>query len=423
MDALNKLPQILISLIVLILISVLPQGSLFISEAAGPTIPYQNYVILDEPSQDAPDNGLDLETYTRALLSIEMGDSWPLEALKAQAVLARTLIVNRSGLRSSYQISSGSTAQISRSLAKHAPHADAAVKETEGQILRWQGQPAAVYYHADSGGTLAAAVNVWGKEVPYLHAAAEPFPFNGPNTTWQVSLPMSQVESKLAAGGVSVGPVSSLAPIRRDESGRILELQINGALGSKTITGFKFRSLMGSDRVKSTLFEFVGGSLPAQTARPAAQTAMQPQQTNTGATAGALKKTDISGMPKDNKNEQLIWLTKNHIFTTRELMDMLSRPDKIDSYISRGIARAEGREPMPSSSAPVQQAPSQQPVYTINVSNLSMTAAAGDTVIISGRGYGHGVGLSQWGAKAMAEHGWDYTKILGYYFPGTTIGQ
>ena len=160
---------------------------------------------MENSSQDAADGGLDLETYTRALLAIEMGDSWPLEAMKAQAVLARTFIVNRSGQRPNYQVSGSAAAQISRSLTKRAPRADMAVKATEGLILRWQGQPAAVYYHSDSGGMITAAARVWGKEVPYLKAAAEPFQGGGPNAVWQISMPMSQIEASLAAGGVSVG--------------------------------------------------------------------------------------------------------------------------------------------------------------------------------------------------------------------------
>lgn len=372
---------------------------------------------MENSSQDAADGGLDLETYTRALLAIEMGDSWPLEAMKAQAVLARTFIVNRSGQRPNYQVSGSAAAQISRSLAKRAPRADMAVKATEGLILRWQGQPAAVYYHSDSGGIITAAARVWGKEVPYLKAAAEPFQGGGPNAVWQISMPMSQIEASLAAGGVSVGSLLSLTPLRRDESGRVLELQVSGSQGVRTIAGTKFRSLLGNDRLKSTLFEFGASSqyapLSVQTARPQAQKNAAPAQT---------KKTDISGMPKGNKNEQLIWLTKHKIFTTRELMEMLSRPDKIDGYIDKGIARAEGREPMPLDAAPQQQLP-QQTAYSYSVPNLSMAAATGGTVVICGRGYGHGVGLSQWGSKAMADHGWDYTKILGYYFPGTTIGQ
>ena len=59
----------------------------------------------------------------------------------------------------------------------------------------------------------------------------------------------------------------------------------------------------------------------------------------------------------------------------------------------------------------------------IYVPNLSMSSASGPTVRIFGRGSGHGVGLSQWGAKTMAEQGWSFKQILDYYFPETTIGQ
>jgi stage II sporulation protein D len=413
-DALKRLPIIF----TVLALTALSCGNFLIGQALGQTVPYQNYVIMDNSSQDAAAGGLDLETYTRALLAIEMGESWPLEAMKAQAVLARTFIVNRSGMRPNYQVSGGAAAQVSRSLAKRAPRADMAVKATEGLILRWQGQPAAVYYHSDSGGMITAAARVWGKDVPYLKAAAEPFQGGGPNAVWQISVPMSQIEASLAAGGVSVGSIASLTPLRRDESGRVLDLQVSGSQGVRTISGTKFRSLLGNDKLKSTLFEFGGSSqyvpLNVQPAKP---------QTQKSAATAQTKKTDISGMPKGNKNDQLIWLTKHKIFTTRELMEMLSKPDKIDGYIDKGIARAEGREPMPLDAAASQQRLPQQTAYSYSVPNLSMAAATGSTVVICGRGYGHGVGLSQWGSKAMADHGWDYTKILGYYFPGTTIGQ
>jgi stage II sporulation protein D len=48
-------------------------------------------------------------------------------------------------------------------------------------------------------------------------------------------------------------------------------------------------------------------------------------------------------------------------------------------------------------------------------------SASSGTVTIRGRGWGHGVGMSQWGAKKMAEEGWDYRKILGYYYPKTQL--
>ena len=113
-------------------------------------------------------------------------------------------------------------------------------------------------------------------------------------------------------------------------------------------------------------------------------------------------------------------------------MEILSRPDEIDSYLEKGIARAEGRLPMPllpkeapgaaDDSGGIDHEPLQIPEIAY-VPKLSMDPASEQTVRIFGRGSGHGVGFSQIGAKTMAEKGWTFTQILGYYFPGTTIGQ
>ena len=50
-------------------------------------------------------------------------------------------------------------------------------------------------------------------------------------------------------------------------------------------------------------------------------------------------------------------------------------------------------------------------------------AAAGEpVVVVNGRGWGHGIGLSQWGARGFAEHGWGYARILRHYYPATKLG-
>ena len=51
------------------------------------------------------------------------------------------------------------------------------------------------------------------------------------------------------------------------------------------------------------------------------------------------------------------------------------------------------------------------------------TARAGTTLIVTGHGWGHGVGMSQWGAYGYALHGWKYRRILSHYYPGTTMGH
>src|SRR5215208_4931714 len=52
---------------------------------------------------------------------------------------------------------------------------------------------------------------------------------------------------------------------------------------------------------------------------------------------------------------------------------------------------------------------------------LAPTASAGTLFLLDGRGWGHGVGMSQWGAEGAARHGWDYKRMLAHYYPGTKL--
>jgi hypothetical protein len=54
---------------------------------------------------------------------------------------------------------------------------------------------------------------------------------------------------------------------------------------------------------------------------------------------------------------------------------------------------------------------------------ITGTARAGTALIVTGHGWGHGVGLSQWGAYGYALHGWKYHRILSHYYPGTRFGR
>ncbi len=107
-------------------------------------------------------------------------------------------------------------------------------------------------------------------------------------------------------------------------------------------------------------------------------------------------------------------------------MEILSKPNDYDLFIEKGIARAEGRLPMPEqrSEATDEDIVGTTVIPDIRYSpNLSMAFCQRSKRNDLRKGFGHGVGMSQWGAKTMAERGWNFRQILEYYFPGTTIGQ
>ena len=371
-------------------------------------------------------NIVDLEQYLRGVIKAEMDPKWDIEAVKAQCILARTFAVRAGGKHGEDDVCDGYHCQVYKGISGEDKAADRAIEETSGLILRWKGSPASVYYHSDSGGMVTSSCNVWGGDMPYLKPKAEPFSYSGPNSLWETSVTMSFIQSKLSANGTNIGTLISITPLKRDESGRIMKIEIKGTGGTKVISGYTFRNLLGAGKVKSTLFEFGSrspfineerGSLPAPRAPN--------KNINMPSAAKVTEKTDLSEMPED-KEEKLIWLTEKKVFTTLELMEILSKPDDYDLFIEKGIARAEGRLPMPEQPAErtVEDLPETTEMTDIIYSpHLSMTSAAGQNVKILGRGSGHGVGMSQWGAKTMAEKGWTFTQILYYYFPGTTIGQ
>ena len=153
------------------------------------------------------------------------------------------------------------------------------------------------------------------------------------------------------------------------------------------------------------------------TAKPAAKIVQIPKQ-NAAAPAA-----QIAGMP-ENDADKLYWMAKNNVFTMRELLSMIGDDSKYPQYVAEGLARmAKMKNPPAKAEKPkpeVKPAP-QATVTEAAASALSMDGTSAQTVVMYGRGYGHGVGFPQWTAKALAEAGWDYKRMLEYYFQGTKL--
>lgn len=365
-------------------------------------------------------NKVDVEEYLKGVLKSEMSPSWPKEALKAQAVLARTYTL-ASKKHGAYDICDETHCQVYRGTADESPAITQAVNETKGQILTYGGAPAQTFFFSDSGGMTTSSQSVWGGVVPYLTPKADPVPNDSPNKTWQAKLTMAQIGKKLTAAGAGVGTLKSLRPYKRDKSGRIEQIELKGSAGTKIISGNKFRTAVGATVVKSTLFEFNRQSAykvsTTTVAKPAAKIVQIPKQ-NAAAPAA-----QIAGMP-ENDADKLYWMAKNNVFTMRELLSMIGDDSKYPQYVAEGLARmAKMKNPPAKAEKPkpeVKPAP-QATVTEAAASALSMEGTSAQTVVMYGRGYGHGVGFPQWTAKALAEAGWDYKRMLEYYFQGTKL--
>lgn len=245
-------------------------------------------------------NVLDLESYLRGVVPSEMQASWHVEALKAQAVAARTYTLVNLSPQSDYDVCATDDCQVYGGMDAEHPATDQALLATEGQVLTYQGDFARTYYHADSGGVIASSAEVWGGELPYLQTFQDVVS-DGPHRRWTLRLEPARVAQGLNPIGLGVGSVQGMRVLQASASGRVLRAEVWGSAGRSTLSGATLRQQLRSWGLKSTRFVMTG---------------------------------DLS---------------------------------------------------------------------------------------VSGEGWGHGVGMSQYGARALAEAGYSYSQILRFYYPDTQI--
>ncbi|HSL49121.1 MAG TPA: SpoIID/LytB domain-containing protein [Candidatus Deferrimicrobiaceae bacterium] len=252
-------------------------------------------------------NELPLEEYLAGAVKAEAGDKMPLEMLKAQAVVARTYAAYHRRLNAEKAFHIVASTLNQQYLGRVAPDSAvwAAVKETAGQVLLWNGELFPAFYHTDSGGHTEDPRVVFATSgMPALRPVRVAFPSGSPHERWRLDLPLAELSSALLRGGISVGRVVALDVLERSTSLRVARIAVRGTAGTVTLRGNDLRRLVGYDTLKSTLFA---------------------------------------------------------------------------------------------------------------------VAVAGPVARFVGRGYGHGVGLDQWSAKAMADRGWSAAQIVGYYYPGAAL--
>ncbi len=251
-------------------------------------------------------NHLNLEEYLYGVMRSEVPHYWPMEALKAQAIAARTFALNRiSGMRDrDYDVTSDIYSQVYGGRGGERWRTTRAVKSTKNKILTYKGEIIPAYYHSICGGHTENAENVFGLEIAPLEGRPCPFCRGAKGMYWKVKLSYEEVEKLLNGYGIKVKNIRSIGEGSRDRSGRLKTIKITDTAGGRKIPCFKFRLAIGPNTIRSTDFTV-----------------------------------------KNAKN----------------------------------------------------------------------------TAIFKGRGWGHGVGMCQWGAFEMAKRRLTYKKILEFYYPGAEI--
>jgi stage II sporulation protein D len=202
-------------------------------------------------------NFVGLEQYLYGVVPSEMPYTWHPEALKAQAVVARSyaLATRRSG---AFDLYPDTRSQVYLGVEHERPSTNAAVDATAGEVVLYQGQVAKTYFFSSSGGRTASAEDVWGEAVPYLVSVPDPYDTISPHHTWG---PVAYTGTKLARMMKMKGRVVDVQA-ELNGSGRIKTLNVVGTKGSVTIPGASLRQRLG---VRSTWFSVGVLSLSAPT--------------------------------------------------------------------------------------------------------------------------------------------------------------
>ena len=222
-------------------------------------------------------NEVPLESYLRGVVPSEMSPSAPTEALKAQAVAARSYAAYRlHPTTGTYDIYDDTRSQVYRGVLAEKTASTAAVTATAGQVLRYGSAIANAFYHSTGGGATESNQNVWvsatgaitSSPIPYLQGSPDRAPdgssYDAAATyaTWQTATyTLAQVQAFFAADTrTNVGSVVALDLSRRGVA-RLISVTLIGANGTtKTVSADVFDAVFNAHRpavdapIRSTLF-------------------------------------------------------------------------------------------------------------------------------------------------------------------------
>ncbi len=194
-------------------------------------------------------NQVNLEEYLYSVVGSEAIPTWPLEALKAQAVAARTYAIYKSKRESNqyYDLDTTTATQVYKGLNNEYVSTVDAVKQTQGQVMTYQGKVILAAFHAASGGHTENVEDVWTSPLPYLRGVVD-YDQDSPVYQWNRSFSVGDLSRQF--GGI--GTVHSLLPVKTTPQGRVVTLRVVGSQGSKNLPGSKIREVL---KLRSTRFD------------------------------------------------------------------------------------------------------------------------------------------------------------------------
>ncbi|WP_342560420.1 SpoIID/LytB domain-containing protein [Psychrobacillus sp. FSL W7-1457] len=307
-------------------------------------------------------NRLDLENYLKGVIPNESFASWHLEALKAQTIAARSYTLSKAGI-----LSNTTKDQMYKGYTSEHKNTNAAVDATKDLVVKYKGKLVEAFYFSTSGGKTANIGDVWDStQVPQFISVDDSIE-QSPYKNWSVQIPVTNILTKF--GFSRADQLLDIKLTKGGANGEVTAVTAVTSAGEKTITGNEtvMRNVFldaSNKSLKSSWFD-VAFTKP---------------------TGGGVN--DIT-------------------------VQQANGTTPVDSLTGVSVQTANGIVTIPEGAVSIQTSSGTVNTDTVQTGIQSVT--------VNGKGYGHRIGMSQYGAKARAEAGWTYDRILKHYYQGVTI--
>lgn len=313
-------------------------------------------------------NQLPLEEYLYSVVASEMPPAWHMEALKSQSVAARSFSLNykNKNTNSLYDICSTTKCQVYKGVNAENPNSTKAVKETFGLVMTYEKQPISAQFHASSGGSTENSEDVWGGKAPYLIAVLDEKEVS-PYSQWQKEYDQTTFTKIIKKAIPNISNIVKV-DLSRYPKNKITNYKkeiilIDDANKKYTINGTTLRDLFNLNSTNFTI--------------------------------------EIVGQTKEKLNPQKDKIANKKNNTKDIKINLKTSPKEA---IEEKVATAKNLPPK-----------------KIAVAKKEMDKNKDIKFIITGSGYGHRIGMSQWGTKGEAERGKNFREILHKYYTDIEI--
>lgn len=317
-------------------------------------------------------NMVGLEDYAKGVIPYEMSDSWPIEALKAQAVAARSyaLTLGTKHASAHADLCTTTDCQVYRGTQRAGANSDKAVDDTAGQMVYYNGKRANTVYFSSDGGATESSKNVWGTDNGFLQGVVDPYEADVAdrisNYYWTKTFTAQELKNILHKEGYMCADIVGFCISQTSESGNAVAVTFTDAAGKNyTFSRSRMKSILGGLRSIHFTLSVSGGS------------------------GGSVSGYTIAG-----NSQPVTDLGSQYAISGDGTVAAVPS----DAYAITGT----GTE-------------------LLVPETVATAGGAGAVYTLNGSGWGHNVGMSQWGAYAMAKRGFSYQEILKFYYTGVTV--